>query len=423
MRRAASHRSGPLTVTTDLRLGAINPFGVLHRHRNFRVFWTGQTLSLVGTWMGSVAQGWLALELTDDAFMVGLVSAMQSLPVLLLSLYAGVLVDRHAKLRLLLMAQSTLAVIALLLWWFSWSGVITIEWLLVFAVSSGVVAALEIPARQSLVIELVGREDLLDAIALNSGGFNLARIIGPGLAALVIAALGLEWCFAINAASYLAVLTSLLVIRLPARAGAPSATSALEGLRRGLGYMRATRQLSMLMRLVAVYSIFGIPYIVLMPVYARDVLGLGPEGYARLLVVLGVGALVGALSLAVLGRRVGRGRLLMVAAYSFATLLILLALTRVPLVAQGILFAAGLAMILNNALSNGLLQSIAADEYRGRVMSAYTFVFVGLSPAGSLLAGAVARTVGVQWAIGGGAVLMLAYAVWAFARFPEIREL
>ena len=373
--------------------------------------------------MGSVALGWLALELTDDAFMVGLVSAMQSLPVLFLSLWAGVLIDRYDKLRLVIIAQSLLAVVAALLWWLAWSGAVGIEWLLVFAFSSGVIAAVEIPARQSLVIELVGREDLLDAIALNSGGFNLARIIGPGLAAAVIATLGLAWCFAINALSYVAVLASLASIRLPRSAAVPQVSSALEGLRRGVAYMRATRELAALMRMVAVYSILGIPYIVLMPVYAREVLGLGAEGYARLLVVLGVGALTGALSLAVLGRRVRRGRLLMVAAFAFATTLILLAVTRLPLVAQGILFLAGVTMILTNALSNGLLQSIVADEYRGRVMAAYTFVFVGLSPAGSLLAGAVARAAGVQWAIGGGAVLMLGYAAWAFARLPELRRL
>src|SRR6476646_6496188 len=187
----------------------VNPFRTLQLHRNFRLFWTGQTVSLIGTWMQTVGQGWLALELTNSAFLVGVVSAAGSFPILLLSLYGGVIADRYNKLRIVTICQALLLLEAGLIWWFTWSGRITITSLLLLVTMSGVVSAFEIPARQSLLVELVEREDLVDAIALNSGGFNLARIVGPSIAAIVLARAGLAWCFGINALSYLAVLGSL----------------------------------------------------------------------------------------------------------------------------------------------------------------------------------------------------------------------
>src|ERR671915_2282159 len=195
-----------------------NPFWVLQQHRNFRLFWFGQTLSLVGSWMQTMAQGWLALELSNSALVVGLVAAAASLPIVLLSVAAGVVVDRSDKLRLVTVAQTLLLIEAAALWWFTWSGRMTIPWLVTLAAIAGIVQSFEIPARQSLVIELVGREHLRSAIALNSTGFNLGRIIGPGLAALVIARAGIAWCFGVNALSYLAVLIGLLLVRLPPRA-------------------------------------------------------------------------------------------------------------------------------------------------------------------------------------------------------------
>ena len=402
---------------------SLNPFRALQKHRNFRIFWTGQTLSLIGTWMQSVAQGWLALELTDDPFMVGLVTAMGTIPVLLLSLWAGVFVDRHDKHRIVLAAQALLLVQATLLWWFVWTDRIGIGTLVMLALFGGTMNAVEIPARQALIIELVGRDDLQDAIALNSSGFNLARIIGPSIAAVVIAHLGLAWCFGLNALSYLAVLISLFRIELPRRPRAPHPVTAMEGLRQGLAYMRGTREVSVLMRLIGVLSILGVSYLTLLPVFARDVLGLGASGYGTLLTCVGIGALTGALSLAAVGRWVRRGRLLAIGAHAFATVLILMSFTRTPTLAAVALLFAGFTMIMTNALTNGLLQSIVPDEFRGRVMAAYTFVFVGLSPLGSLIGGAVARMVGVNWVIGGGGALMLAYVAWAFARHAEMRRL
>ncbi|HVE78785.1 MAG TPA: MFS transporter, partial [Gemmatimonadaceae bacterium] len=257
----------------------LNPFRVLAAHRNFRLFWIGQTLSLVGTWMQAMAQGWLALELTDNAFLVGLVGSIGSLPILLFSLHAGAIVDRTDKLRLVTAMQAVLLGEATLIFLFTWTGYITIGWLLALATVGGVAAAFEIPARQAMMAELVGREDLSAAIALNSSGFNLARILGPSVAAVVIAQLGLAWCFAVNALSYLAVLAGLAMIRLPRWTPRAAAGSPWEGVKQGLRYVARTPEVSALMRLITVFAVFGVSYLTLMPVVARDLLHLGPSGY------------------------------------------------------------------------------------------------------------------------------------------------
>ena len=402
---------------------AINPFRAIQRHPNFRFFWIGQTISLIGSWMQQVGQGWLALELTNDAFLVGLVSAMGSLPVLIFSLYAGVLVDRTDKLRLVFIAQVLFCLEAALLWWLTWSGNITFGWLLTLATMQGMISAVEIPARQSLFVELVGREDLLDAIALNSSGFNLARIIGPSIAALVIAQAGLAWCFGINALSYLAVLGGLFLIRLPPFKPVIHRLTPLQGLVQGVRYMRATPAVSALMRIVAVYAIFGVPYLVLMPVIARDVLGTGASGYGFLLTFVGIGALAGALTLAARARRIRRGRWLMISSYAFSILLVVFSFVRSVPIASAVLLFTGLTMIINSALANGILQTVVPDELRGRVMSAYVFVYVGLSPIGSFLAGSVARAVGANWAVGVGGGIMLLYTLWAFWKAPALRRI
>ncbi len=401
---------------------SLNPFRVLQVHRNFRLFWIGQTVSLIGTWMQQVGQGWLALQLSNSAFIVGLVSAAGSLPILVFSLYAGVIVDRRDKLRLVTLAQVLLSLEAAALWWLVWSGRITIPLLVILAASNGLISAVEIPARQSLIVDLVGREDVLDAIALNSGGFNLARIVGPSIAAAVIAGAGLSWCFGINAVSYIAVIACLVAIRLPRFVPAETIVAAREGFREGVAYIRSRREVTGIMGLIAVYSIFGFQYITMMPVIARDVLRTGAGGYGLLVTLVGVGALSGALTLAALSSRIRRGRLFMASAYSFAALLLVFSIVRVITVAGVLLVLIGLVMMVNGALANGTLQSIVPDALRGRVMAAYVFVYVGFTPIGSLIAGAVAHVLNVQWAIGGGAAIMLAYSAWAFWKFPEMKR-
>jgi MFS family permease len=400
-----------------------NPFSVLIKHRNFRIFWFGQTGSLVGTWMQQVALGWVVLQITNSPFWVGVEAAAGSLPVLLFTLYAGVLADRRNKLVLVRITQALLLFEATLLWWFNWTGHVTIGVLIGIALFGGVASAFDIPTRQALMVELVGRDDVVDAIALNSSGFNLARIVGPSLAAIIIDRFGLAWCFASNAFSYLLVLISLFLIKLPPKEIAATDLSPTEGLMEGITFMRKSREVSLLMSMVTVYSIFGIPYLVLMPVIARDTLHGTARTYGLLLASVGLGAVTGAFALAMVGRRVRRGKVLAAAAFSFSTLLILFSFSRNIWLSAAILFATGLTMILNNALANGLLQTITPDHLRGRVMSAYAFVFVGMAPVGSVLSGGVASALGAPAAIGIGGGVLLCFAAWVFGTRKELKGL
>ncbi len=373
--------------------------------------------------MQSMALGWLALELSNNAFIVGLVAACGSLPILLFSLHAGVIVDRSDKLRLVTIAQSLLLVEATLLWYLTWSGHINIPVLVLLALLGGAIASVEIPARQSLMIDLVGREDLRDAIALNSSGFNLARIFGPALGAAIIAKFGLAWCFGVNALSYFTVLIGLSRITLPPYQPIVALLSPLEGIREGLAYVAGDRRVRGLVELVTVFSILGIPYLSLMPVMARDVLGLGAGGYGVMLSAVGIGGLAGALGLAAFAPR-SRGRLLVRTSYLYAGLLVVLSFIRVPALAYPLLLVIGCVMIVNNALANTLMQTIVPDEFRGRLMAIYSLIVVGLPQViGAFGAGAVARVFGVDVAIGLAAAVMLAYGWWAFRRYPEVHEL
>ena len=398
---------------------SLNPFRTLAKYRNFRLFWLGQTISLIGSWMQTVAVGWKALELTNDAFMVGLVSAASTFPILILSLPGGVVADRNEKLRVVRIAQALMLAEAAALWALSSTGHLTIHWLLTLSLFGGVLAAFEIPARQSLIVELVGKDDLRQAIGLNSTGFNLARVLGPGIAAVVIARAGVSWTFALNALSYLAVLVGLTMIRLPERRAVSRQTGgSLAGMREALRHVRDTPPLPMLLVIATVFSVLGVPVITLLPVVARDLLGVGADGYGALMACLGLGAVAGALGIAATGGGAERGKVFRAASFGFPVLLIAFSFVRHPVVAGVMLFGVGVTMILNNALVNARLQELVPDALRGRVLSLYVMVYVGGSPVGSFVGGWVARAAGVEWAIGGGAVLMLLFAVWAFRRHP-----
>ena len=414
------------------RARSLNPFRVLIEHRNFRLFWSGQTLSLVGTWMQAMALGWLALQLSNSAFVVGLVRLIGALPIVAFSFVAGAVADRRDKLRLVFLMQALMLVEAILLWWFTWSGNVTITLLLVLTAANGVFSAFEIPARQSMIVDLVGREDLHDAIALNSSGFNIARIVGPALGALVIGTLGLAWCFGFNALSYAAVLAGLTLIERPApqpvRAMTPGPMRAVRRIGSeigdGLRYIARTPPLNELMLLVVVFSSCAVPYLALMPVMARDVLGLGAGGYGALLTCVGIGGLAGALFLASIGRQVPRGRLLRLASFAFPVLLIAFSMASSALLAYPTLLLIGFMMILNGALANGTMQVKVDDAYRGRLMAVYSFVVVGLGEiVGSGISGLVAERIGAPWTIRGAALLMLAYATWAYTTRPALRRL
>jgi MFS family permease len=360
--------------------------------------------------MQSMAQGWLALELTNNAFLVGLVASVGSLPVVLFSMHAGVLADRYERLRLVKICQTLLLTEAAILWWFTWSGHITIGWLLIIAAFAGAVSSVEIPSRQSLVVELAGRDDLPQAIALNSSGFNLARIVGPALAALVIAKLGTAWAFALNALSYLAVLIGLFMIRLSPWRPSTQLVRPLDGIRESVAYMRDTPLVAALMKLVTVYSVLGIPYLTLMPVFAKNRLGLGAGAYGLLLACVGIGGLFGALALAARSGAQAGSRTLRLSTLAYPTVLLVLSTLTIPWLAYVALFFAGIAMIAKHSVP---------DALRGRLMAAYSFVVVGLAQTlGSFIAGVLAHAFGVQWAIAVGAAAMLLYAIYVFRKPP-----
>lgn len=419
-----THPAAYIPLVPPTESSSINPFRVVMRHRNFRIFLIGQTLSLVGTWMQMMAQGWLALELTNSAFLVGLVATATSIPILLFTMPAGVLVDRSDKLRLVRIAQGAYLLEATALWVLVATNRITIGSLLGLALLSGLIASIEIPARQSLFIDLVGRDDLPDAIALNTSGFNLARIVGPGIAAIVIARLGIAWCFFLNAVSFVAVLVGLFLITLPPHVPVAGRARPWIGVQQALRYMRDTPRVRALMLMVTVYSILGVPVLALMPVVARDMFQLGAAGYGLLLSFLGIGGLAGALSLAAVGYRISRTRLLVVASMVWPVLLLMFAWTRFAPMGYLLLLGIGGTMILNGAIANGLLQQIVPDALRGRMMAAYGLVVVGLAQVvGAFSSGVLADVLGVRLTIAAGAVLMLVYGIHAFFRQPQLLAL
>ena len=395
-------------------------FGALS-HRNFRLFFLGQGVSLIGTWMQNVAQGWLVLELTNSPFYVGLVSALGSLGVLLLTLYAGVVVDRTNKHRLVILTQSLSMLPAFALTWLVWTRAVAVWQVAALAAFLGVVNAFDIPARQAFIVDLVGKEDLMNAIALNSSAFNAARVVGPAVAGVLIGALGVGVCFLLNGVSYLAVIGGLLAMRLPPYVADPRRGSAWAGLSEAVAFIRSDRRIWTVVVLMAVFSIFGFPYLVMMPVFARDVLHRGATGYGVMMTAVGIGALIGALAVASLDRRIRKGPTLIAAGAAFALLLVAFALSQRYLLSVGLLALTGGTMIVNNALANATIQEIVPDQLRGRVMGFYAFVFVGLAPLGSFQMGALAERIGTPAAVAlGGAATALAVALAAW-RVPQLR--
>lgn len=396
-------------------------FAALH-HRDFRLFYSGQILSLVGTWMQTTAQGWLVLELTNSEFLLGVVTAMGSLPVLLFSLYAGVVADRREKRTIMLVAQSAALVLAVVLAVLTQTKLIGIGSILTLVFLLGVANAFEVPTRQSWFVELVGKRDLTNAIALNSSAFNLTRIVGPAVAGVMIGTVGIAACFYLNAVSYLAVVVVLAMIR-PARAlRAPARGSVTENLREGFHFIWHHRLARTLVFLVAASSILAYPYAMLLPVFARDVLHAGATGLGWLLAATGAGALVGGIVLAAMATRVRRGRLLLAAAVAFCLMLLCFSFSRTLPLSLALLALAGFAMIPFSATVNATLQSLIPDGLRGRVMSVYVFMFLGMTPLGALQAGAMARWLGAPAALALGAVALLAVVGTVAVMVPELRE-
>ena len=396
-------------------------FGAL-AHRNFRLFFIGQGISLVGTWMQNVGEGWLILTLTNSPFYVGLTAALSSLGVLLFSLYAGVIADRVDKRRFIIFMQLAFMLEALTVAILVWTGVVAVWQVLVLATILGIASAFDIPMRQSFVVEMVGKDDLMNAIALNSSVFNGARVIGPAIAGVLIGAVGIAWCYFLNGVSYIAVIAGLLLMRLPPRAPPARGASAWTGFREVLAYLRGDRRLRVLMILTAVISVFGFPYIAMMPVFARDVLHRGATGYGALTSSIGIGAVIGALGIALASARIrARGRLMLAGGTAFGILLILFAASRSLALSMLLLALAGCAMIVNNSLANTLLQTTAPDHLRGRIMGFYSFVFVGMAPFGAFLFGLVAEHVGAPATLAAGGVIVALAVTIAGVAEPSIR--
>ncbi len=386
------------------RLPAVSALASL-RHRNFRLFLGGQFLSLCGSWMQTVAHGWLVLTLTNSPLAVGLVTALGSLPILLFTLYGGVLADRVDKHRLILILQSLMLCEALSLGVLTAFHLVTVAWVVGLAIFFGILVAFEVPTRQAFLVDLVGRDDLMNAIALNSSAFNVSRVIGPAVAGVLIAAIGLAACFFANALSYIAVIAGLLMMRLPPRPVASEITTGFrEGLREGFRYVTRERWPRTLITLTATVSVFGYSFLTMLPVFARDVLHTGAGGYGVIVSSVGVGAAVGALSFAAFGSRVRQGRVAVGGAGVFGVLLVGASLAGGFVSACLVLLATGCAMALSGITTNTLLQRQAPDHLRGRVMGFYSFVALGMAPFGSLQMGWLAERFGVRAAFASGGV-------------------
>jgi len=392
------------------------------RHRNFALFFSGQFISLIGTWMQSIAQGWLVLELTHRAFQLGLVSAIGSIPVLLLSLPAGVLADRLDKRKVLVLTQTCSMALALLLGSLTLAGIVRVEHVWIIALLSGTVNALDAPTRQAFVAEMVEREDLMNAISLNSAMFNGARIVGPAIAGALIGLVGEGWCFILNGISFVAVITGLLLMRVRWKPPAAAPQHPLHDLLEVARYLKGVRPLQIQFALVAVSSIFGMSYTVLMPVIVKDVFHAGPRELGALMTASGAGALCAALILSSLPEARDRARLLFLGALGYPLVLIAFGFARHVAPALALLFAVGMFMITFSATSNTMVQSTVPDHLRGRVMSIYTLIFLGFFPLGSLQAGAIAGWTSAPFAIRCGALVCLVTAVVTAVLYFRTRD-
>lgn len=380
------------------------------RHRNYRLFFAGQLVSVTGTWMQTLAQSWLVLTLTSSAFNLGLVNVIQFTPILLFGLVGGVLADRFPKRSLLVATQGSACVLASIMATLVWTNQIQLWHVYVLAFGLGLVNAVDMPTRQSFVVDMVGRADLMNAIALNATLFNSARVIGPAIAGVLLATVGMAVCFTINAVSYLAVITGLLLMRL-APAPERAAERVLARLREGLGYVRRTPDIFLPIMLIGAAATFGMNFNIWVPLLAKLELGVGAGGFGILMSALGAGSLAGALALAFFGRLPSMP-LLLGAALALGAVEIVLSLvaTTVPLLAIiGLLATLGFLMTTMMAMANTRVQSIAPDALRGRVMSVYMTVFAGTTPFGALVAGLVASAFGATGSLAlGGAVTVMA---------------
>ena len=374
------------------------------RHRNYRLFWSGQLISLMGTWMQNVGQAWLVLELTHSPFKLGVVSALQFAPMLILSFPAGAIIDTLSKRRIIIATQTAFMILAFTLALLDGLHIVRYWHVAVLAALFGIVNTFDIPARQSFIIELVGREDLMNGIALNSSIFNAARAVGPAIAGLAIGVAGTAVCFLLNGLSFLAVIVGLLLMNMDEPLNHRARRSAMiEDIREAFVAIRRTPAVLGVILLVGVVSVFGTNFNVLVPVFSRQELHRDAAAFGLLMSSFGAGALIGAIALAALSRRGPAPELLLGGGVCLSLVLIVIGLQRSYGLTAFLLMLAGLSMVVFFGIANTTVQLNTEDRLRGRVMSVYTFVFGGFTPFGSLFAGAMAHSIRAPrtFAIGG----------------------
>ena len=391
------------------------------RHRNFQLFFSGQMISLVGTWMDTVAEAWLVYRLTGSSLLLGMVTFANQFPILVVAPFAGLVADRLNRRKVVIATQAASMILAGILAALTLWKRVTVEQVIVLAALMGVVNAFDIPARQSFLVEMVGREDLMNAIALNSSMFNAARIIGPSVAGILVAGFGEGWCFFANSVSYIAVIAGLLLMKIPRRVRPAEAASPFEHIAEGFRFVRGTAPIRSLLLLIGLSSLVAMPYAVLMPVFAAKIL----HGNARTLGILmsaaGVGALAGALMLAARRGVSGLGRIVATACASFGLALILFSFSKWWILSALLLIPVGFAVMTQMAATNTLVQSMVPDRLRGRTMAIYSMMFLGMAPFGALLSGWSADHIGAPPTVAlGGAVAILGALVFA-RHLPKIR--
>ena len=392
------------------------------RHRNFQLYFGGQLISNIGTWMQIIAQAWVVYQIGHSAWVLGLVAFASAVPVLLISPWAGVVVDRMPRRTLLMMTQSGAMILAFVMAALTFTNVIQ-EWqVIVLAALLGVVNAFDAPARQAFVSEIVTREDLPNAIAMNSMMFNSARVIGPAVAGLALVAVGAAWCFTINGISFLAVLVSLWLMNLPERWVTQTA-SPWNQLKSGLRYTASRREILNLILISLVFSVFGISYSTILPAFVENTLHLGAAAYGWINTATGLGAVTGAFLLMYGAGRGRRGKLLVATNIAFPFVLIAFAFTSTLPVALLLAFGLGVGFMMQFTTINTLLQTRVEDDYRGRVMGLYTITFFGFAPFGNLLMGYLGQQMGLGIAMAIFAVCSLLLSTLILIKTPEIRKL
>ncbi len=393
------------------------------RHRNFRLFFGGQTISLIGTWMTRVATSWLVYRLTKSSLLLGTVGFAGQIPTFLLAPLAGVIVDRIDRRKVLVWTQTLAMVQSLALAWLTLSHRITIAEILVLSATQGVINAFDMPGRQSFMIRMVeDRADLSNAIAINSSMVNTARLVGPSLAGLLIAATNEGWCFFVDGVSYVAVIASLLMMRIQHERSEHAGATMVEQLRQGWDYVVSSLPIRSILLLFGLISLMGWPFMVLMPIFAGQVLHGGPHTLGFLMGAVGVGSLVSALALVV--RRTVRGLLktIPIGAAIFGIGLVAFGLSSSLWISIPMMFVTGFGMMQGVTTSNTILQTLVDEKMRGRVMSYYTMAFVGMAPFGSLLAGALAHAIGAPRTVIISGVACILGSVWFWSRMTAIRD-